>query len=83
MPLEISIRSVSPGAEHTCHLTVVDGARLATRISLDLDALVVELHIVQPLYIVHSIAADNLVVAGDGHGQSPTVGLKSAIQHPV
>lgn len=70
-------------AKDGTHLTIVDAASHAARLSLDIDTLIIERYALQALYIILTEMAYHTIGSADRHRQATTVGLKSAIQHTV
>ena len=70
-------------SEDGTHLTIVDAASHTTRLTLDIDTLVVEGNALQSLNIILSEMAHDAITAADRHRQSATVCLESTTQHSI
>ena len=70
-------------AEHGTDLTIEDAADLSASFSLDVDTLIVESHIMQPLHIILSEVADNAVGTCDRNGQTTAVALEATADAQV
>ena len=73
----------STHAEHGTHLAIEDAACLGSGRTKDVDALVVETHILETLDVVLSEMADYAVAACDRHGQTAAVALETATDAAV
>ena len=70
-------------SEDGTHLTIVDAASHTTRLTLDVDTLVIKPNTLQTLHVILTEMAHDAITAADRHRQSATVCLESTTQHSI
>lgn len=70
-------------SEDGTHLTIIDAASHTSRLTQDIDTLIVEGDTLQTFHIVLSEVTDDTIATTDRHWQATTVCLETTIQHTI